>query len=63
MLLEQEIWNHADDELNAGANNFADFSFLFIYSIFLLPGEPSGKQLWTTINCHCDMTSGKVQGS
>ena len=48
----------------AGANNFADLSsYLFIDSIFLLPGGRSGQQLWTRISCHGDVTSGKVQGS
>ena len=46
-LWEEEIWNH---ELSAGANNFADLSFLFIYSISLLLslGGRCGKQWRTT---------------
>ena len=48
-LLEQEILNHM---LSSGTNNFADLSYLFIYSIFLLPAGQSGKQLCTTISCH-----------
>ena len=35
-------------DVNASANDFGDSSYLFIYSIFLLPGRRSGSQLWTT---------------
>ena len=69
-LREKELWNNL---LSAGANNFADSSYLFIYSMFLFLGGRSGKQLWTTIrfqmdnnllsNCHSGVPAGKVQGS